>query len=278
MMSKEPGEDRPQRVGGCPAIGLELAVEKSQVVHQSFGLGAVSAAALADIWGSTTTSGTFRENKAALRKFRLLEEVPGGGSGQHRLTKLAVTIILSVGPEHEEDRLRALQEAFLSPASYKDLWEKWGANLPQDSAIRIYLHRDRSFKHTSVDAIIRQYKSSMAFAGLDRPNGRLVPHSQPPAPSAVGELPPAPESRPMTARVPSVGVSEPSTLGSQCHIGVDPQVKGPSVELGWIELPVPLKDGVFFHWRIPGNRELTKSHFDQFKQFVDLVASARASD
>ncbi len=215
---------------------------------------------------------------AALRKFGLLEEVPGDGGRQLALTRLAVTILLSESPEQQEDRLRALREAALLPESHRHLWEKWGPNLPQDSAVRLYLHLERKFNRTVLDVFIKQYKKTIAFAELDHSEAHPAQRVEAPAPSDDEEKARGASSESGTTRVSNEGLSRASLIAGPSQALTGSTSTGDQAGLGTIELTVPLKDGINFYLRIPEHRSLKRGHFEQFKVFVDFLANSRSCD
>ena len=65
------------------------------------------------------------------------------------------------------------KEAALLPKLHKELWEKWGADLPSDPSVRHYLVTDRGFNEKTVGDFIAEYKATLDFAELIN-NGKLA--------------------------------------------------------------------------------------------------------
>ena len=156
-----------------PAFGLEEAIRKADVVYEDVERRPVPVDVLASHWESSTTSSGFLTAIAALKQFGLsVDECKGPGRRLH-LSDLALDIHI-----HELDspeRIKALKMAALSPKIHQELWEKYQGNLPtSDAAIRVYLLKGRKeegkgepFNKDAVDPFVRQFRSTIAFAGLD---------------------------------------------------------------------------------------------------------------
>jgi len=77
----------------------------------------------------------------------------------------AATVLLD--PNANPDRRQAaLEKAALRPAIHAQLWKLWGGKLPDDTAIRRYLVRQRKFNPSTVSAFIEVLKETVEFAGL----------------------------------------------------------------------------------------------------------------
>lgn len=102
---------------------------------------------------------------AALAHFGLTTE---SGSKDDRRIKLSERAqdILHLGND-DPRRKEALKAAALSPAIHSALWERYGHILPDDSAMRPFLVRDKGFNDSSVADVIDNYRTSFEFAKLD---------------------------------------------------------------------------------------------------------------
>lgn len=119
-----------------------------------------------DAWGFSATSSSGVKALAAMKYFGLIEDVQGGSTKMAKLTDRAYRIL--VDSEDSQERIQEIQKAALSPRQYKYCWDTWGADMPSDSAMRSHLIFEREFHEGSVDAFLRDYKSTIRFAGLDR--------------------------------------------------------------------------------------------------------------
>jgi len=263
-MATDPSERVRVRSPGYPSIDLEEAVAKAQQVYQHERRNAVSPEILSEHWGYAEKSSGGRLTLAALKKFGLLEEVGGGNSRQLRLTKLAQTIILSAGPEHQTERLVALREAALSPKIHKELWEMWHAELPSDGAMRLYLIREREFNDSSVGDFIKQYKRTLAFARLNgdealawRSGGGTIEGGD----DDPDDPPPRRAEAPMTAA--PAPQSPPAQVGSPFPF---PGQTAPNV----VDMNYPLLGDDFAFLRV--TKPMSQESFDLLQEYIGLLA------
>jgi hypothetical protein len=266
-MATDSADKTRTRSPAYPYIDLEEAVSRAAQVNESVRRGTASSEFLAALWGYGEKSSGGRMTVAALKKFGLLEEIGRDGPRQLRLTKLALTILLSDGPGHREERLRALQDAALAPAIHRDLYERWGPNHPPDSAIKLYLVRDREFNEAAVNDFIKQYKRTIAFARLDGidaleksdGNGMIgvEPDDDP-------EDPPAPRSPAPGSLAPV----NPMIVNPAPHVA-SPAAFPPIATAAAVRiLSVPLDDGKTFDIRFPV--DLSKEDFDFVVENIKL--------
>jgi hypothetical protein len=157
---------------------LEEAIRKADILYQDVDRKWVAAAFIAGKWEQSATSGGFMVALAALKQFGLIEDEGKGPSRKFRLRDLALEIILHKDDQESEGaerRKQALKRAALLPKIHAEIWEKFHGFLPtQDNAIRVYLLKGRKeegkgepFNKDSVDSLIRQFRSTVAFAELD---------------------------------------------------------------------------------------------------------------
>jgi len=86
-------------------------------------------------------------------------------SGKVILTDLGVRLVAdekAVNP----DRPQLLKEAALKPTIYANLWEKYGGELPSDELLEYQLKTERGFTETAAKTFIRNFRSSLAYAGV----------------------------------------------------------------------------------------------------------------
>jgi hypothetical protein len=120
-----------------------------------------------DAWSYSPTSSSGQKVVAALKAFGLLEEVsaPNGGKAA-KITDSAYRIL--VDDPQSPQRREAIKAAALSPRWYGYCWKTWGAEMPP--SMRSNLLFEHGFVESTVDAFIRDYKKSIAFAGLKDAN------------------------------------------------------------------------------------------------------------
>src|SRR5262249_39771179 len=111
--------------------------------------------------GYAARSGTALRTISGLRQYGLIED---SGTEKIRLTDLAQDLIhLS---ETDSRRKKALKDAAILPPIYSALWDRYGGQLPDDSAIRPFLVRDKNYNETAVGDLLRDYRATFELAGL----------------------------------------------------------------------------------------------------------------
>lgn len=124
----------------------------------------VSVEVLVTHWGYTVKSSGGRIAVAALLKFGLLEEQDSSTGRQVLLTERALKAVLG----EESQKRQAIKEAALTPSMYRELWNRFGPDLPSDESLRNKLLLEYSFNEAAVSGFIKDYKESVLFAGLKR--------------------------------------------------------------------------------------------------------------
>ena len=82
------------------------------------------------------------------------------------LTPTALKIVRD-SREFSPDRHRALQEAALSPKIHQELWEKFGAELPDTGTLVYFLESERGgFTDRSAKELIAEYRDTLRFSDL----------------------------------------------------------------------------------------------------------------
>lgn len=164
-----PKADQPKKVRGrspsYPAISLPVAIERAKVLYQEEKQHAAPMDTVVRHWGYRSFNGPASLAVAALKKFGLIEDQGAGAGRRAAVTDLAVTILSN--PDQQARRV-AIQEAALKPAIHRDLWNKYGAELPSDETLKWELTREREqrFTDTGADEFIPEYRHTLAFAGL----------------------------------------------------------------------------------------------------------------
>lgn len=164
-MSDEQAQSRKHRSPAYPFMGLETAIERARVVYEKERMHPATVPVMAGHWGFKDKSSGGLQTVSALRQFGLMEEAPGNGAARRvKLTDAARRLI--VLPADNPERPRLLAEAARKPTLYAELLEKWGSELPSDQNLRTYLLLERNFNESAVDGAIRNFRSSISFAGL----------------------------------------------------------------------------------------------------------------
>jgi hypothetical protein len=151
-----------------PALTIEQAITKALQFWGAEKRSAAPIAAAAKHWGYSETSSSGKVAVAALLHYGLLEDQGASGSRTVKLTGRGLDIVLDA-PDSPK-RLKAIQDALLTPKLYADILTKWPAHeLPSDQTLRYYLLREKSFNEGSVDGFIKDLRASIAYADLDKP-------------------------------------------------------------------------------------------------------------
>ncbi|HEV3244557.1 MAG TPA: hypothetical protein VGZ31_09110 [Chthoniobacterales bacterium] len=103
---------------------------------------------------------------AALNQYGLTEESGAKDARKIRLSEQAQDILHLA--ETDERRRKALKAAALTPKINASLWERYGANLPDDVAIKPFLIREKGYNDNIVNWIIANYRATLEFAKLDK--------------------------------------------------------------------------------------------------------------
>jgi hypothetical protein len=177
-----------------PYISLGKAVERLQtVVDAGVGRNAYPPETFYKLWDIGSQSSGARGTMAALNHFGLVDYDGRGEVRKVKVSDLGLKIALDKVPGSPE-RAQALQLAALTPGIHSDLYQRYQHMLPADVVLATYLTRDRGYNASAVDALIDEYKDTLAFAGLDKPEAKNDSVASdpldplPPAPVKVGDI------------------------------------------------------------------------------------------
>jgi hypothetical protein len=175
------GATKKAREGRSPAfpyVGLGDALTRAEQFRVAEGKHPVPIDSAIKAWGIGGESSAGRRVVAALGHFGLFSYEGSGDQRKVRLSELALNILLdkqSVSPERDQ----LIKEAALSPPIHKELWDKWGHELPSDATIETYLVRDRGFSSSGALDFMQEYKDTLGFARLGKSDNMssVVKHS-----------------------------------------------------------------------------------------------------
>jgi hypothetical protein len=164
-----------KRGPGYPTLSLEAAVKRvNQLRDANLARTTINASVACGMWGWSRAGTEARAVLASLIHYGLMNYLGRGEARQIQLTNLAHRIVFDQVPQSSE-RQAALRDAALHPTAFRQLWDKYGAHLPPDVALRTYLIRDRGFSDTGARNFTAAYRPTLAFAGL------FPPDAMPPA-------------------------------------------------------------------------------------------------
>lgn len=148
-----------------PAFDLEAAVGHAQAIYDRERRHSAPVAVAAGHCGTALTSSLGLRLISGLKQFGLVVEEGRSADRQIRLSDRALDILLAESTDSPE-RIEAVRQAALDPKIHKQLWEHYAGNLPSDESMRVYLIRKLEFNDKKVDRFIRQFRATLAFAGL----------------------------------------------------------------------------------------------------------------
>lgn len=121
------------------------------------------------VLGFKGPSGASRQIVASLNYYGLLDYIGKGSDRKVRLSDLALRIMLDKLPNSPE-RVAALQEAALKPAIHARLADELKLPPPADVIIERFLVLDCEYSEVAAGTIIKVYKDTLEFAGLNKPD------------------------------------------------------------------------------------------------------------
>lgn len=145
-----------------PQMNIVQAVERMKKVYAEEHTHSVPDQSIASALGYSSLNGTSKVVLSALKKFGLL--VPSGDG--FKVSQDAVAI-LELSPD-DPTRIVALHKSALRPPVFKQLHEKYGADLPSDASLRHYLV-GLGFESDAANQVIRFYKETMNFLDTQGP-------------------------------------------------------------------------------------------------------------
>lgn len=148
-----------------PVFDLEKAVEMAKNFYKAEGFNEALVDIAVKSWGLTPGGSAGYRTVAALLHYGIFEDE---GSGDERivyLTELGKTIVLDER-ENSEERKKAIRNAALNPKIFRDLWEKWGPDLPSDENMNFHLVRNLGFNRKHVQKFINSFRSTIEYANL----------------------------------------------------------------------------------------------------------------
>jgi len=189
-----------------PYVDLKTAVELAEKFRVAEGKHIVPSDSAKKAWGMGLKSGGARRTVAALGHFGLFAYEGEKDDKKVRLSDVALRILLDKQPESPE-RDELIRRAALTPSIHKEMWEKWGADLPSDATIETFLVRDRGFSGVGASDLMIEYKNTLAYAklgeGIKMPDPGSDDEADEGADSSasLSPLPPAP--KPPTPPIPA---------------------------------------------------------------------------
>jgi hypothetical protein len=146
-----------------PYVGLEDAISLTRKMYDfTKRAPAPVDSIIKDAWKYSPTSSSGQKVLAALKAFGLVEDSPGTNGKALKVTQRAIRILLD--DEDSIERRDEIKKAALSPKWYEFCWKHWGKEMP--SSMRSSLLVEHGFVETTVESFLRDYRKTVAFAGL----------------------------------------------------------------------------------------------------------------
>jgi hypothetical protein len=240
-----------------PQISLREAVEKVQLLYEADGKhGAPQDAALEHL-GFSSLHGHSRGALSALKKYGLTEE----RGGRLAPTPRAIEILEYEAGEARHDV--AVREAALAPAIYRALWDEFAPSgqLPSDRSLRSQLITDMNFNRNTVEAVIRDFRETLEFAGLLEGNRLVLDQGSNDLPEGddapVEEAVPEPEKAAMSPATPpaiATPASVPASNSWKIPLGIS-------------------RDGEEIYANFQANRPLSRPLLTRLAKHLEFMAS-----
>ena len=168
-----------KRSPSYPAIDLEEALRRTRQLWEKQHDYLTPLSAVFSIWGYESNAGNANLVVAALRKFGLVDYEGSGTARKVKVTPLAIQILdHPLAPK----RVEAKKEAALLPSIHAELWAQYGAKVPTDDHLRWELEQERGFSRTGAAEFIREYRRTIAYAGLTEGDTVAPQTLEPPTP------------------------------------------------------------------------------------------------
>jgi hypothetical protein len=146
-----------------PYVGLEESIGLARKMYEyTKRAPADISSVVSEAWKYSPSSSSGQKVAAALKSFGLIEEGAGASGKTIKLTPRAIRILLDHGDS--EERRKEIRAAALSPNWYARCWKTWGKEMP--SSMRSSLLINEGFVDTTVDGFLRDYRKTLAFAGI----------------------------------------------------------------------------------------------------------------
>lgn len=227
-----------------PSFPIQSAIEKAATIYSKIKRNTVTNADAAHALGLSGKSGTGLTTLSTLKRYGLLAE---DGTGQVRLSALGLSIILNE-TESSPERIQAIRTAVLKPEVFGRLYQKFGADLPDNSIMKTHLIMKEGFSPESASTCIESFRESLsAVAQVESSNQQSTTKSEP---ISTGT------ATPQTTTPPPV----------QTPI-VEQSPAAPQTGSRTLEFKIPLEDGSSVVLHYPS--KMTANDYDMVEMFLE---------
>jgi hypothetical protein len=147
-----------------PYVDLEEAIALAQKMYDYTKRAAAPVdSIITDAWKYTATSSSGIKVLAALKAFGLVEDgAAASGKASLKLTPRSIRILLD--DQDSAERREEIRKAALSPKWYEYCWKTWGKEMPPSMKSNLLI--EHGFVDSTVEGFLKDYRKTMAFAGL----------------------------------------------------------------------------------------------------------------
>jgi hypothetical protein len=170
--------EKPQkhRSPSYPAIDLRTAVSRAGEISKIAGNREVPMAVVIKQWGYGAKSSNGILTVAALKKYGLTTDTGRGELRKLQLTRLGQEILFF--SEETGEWLQRVQQAAVTPTIYRELWQKYGPDLPDDKVMLYDLTFERGFSDAAAKDVLRLFRATVAYAHLADAGDILIPDGE----------------------------------------------------------------------------------------------------
>ena len=151
-----------------PSLSLPDAIERASVLYNEDRLNFFTPEVANKHWGYDKDSAIGMRAIAALKQYGLLEERRTNLDRELKISTLGIDLLL---PEEKGslDHKDHLVQAATAPEIFRDILLRHSdQDLPSDRNLERYLIKEKNFNPGSVGVVIRVFRDTVSFAGLDK--------------------------------------------------------------------------------------------------------------
>lgn len=176
MSENSAKSDKKRQQGRSPAypsVALKEALEKAQAQYEAEGKYPAPLSSAFKAWGYSAKSSGGRDVRASLRYFGLITVEGDGDQATVKLTEDALRVITDKREDQSEKRA-LIRRLALNPTAHKKLWAKYPEGIVSEASAAHYLQWNEGFNESAAEALVAEFKSTAAFAGLYEPDAEMV--------------------------------------------------------------------------------------------------------
>ncbi len=233
-----------------PILDLESAIEKAKEFFEAEGSNLVPAGVVPICWGLKENSSVGNRYISALLQYGIFDDEGTGTERKIFLTDLGKRIVLDER-ENSVELQQAIKEAALEPHIHKELWEKWGPEIPSNANMKFHLVKGLSFNQKKVDKFINIYRNTIDYANLKQLQS---------------------DNEPLLNDTPSTGAEKKATSEVADFEDISTEIKnssrftGDGGQVTQFDIVIPLISGDHATLKIP--RSLSNDDFNLLKTLI----------